>query len=281
MAGAVLEQLEHRRRGADRDAALAAGSDDAAPERPRRGGDRDDHLVRLDLVEDPSQIVGAGGAQHLQPVLVLHALLARVVVDEPDRAQAQLRIADQLTDHEASAVAAPDDQHIARALGGPDTPYAPLHHQVDEEARADQEGQSEQEEHRDHARGQRDRRGLLAGRRGDRVQEGDGAHHDERGNDDGLDDRLVVALADERPQPLVLAEHRQRHQRDRHDPVDRRGEQVPVLVVGPAETVGEPQPEGKVVSERDQHPVHEQLGHRVAMNGKGRGSDPPAHAAGF
>ncbi len=70
--------------------------------------------------------------------------------------------------------------------------------------------------------------GLEPDRRRDRVQEGDRAHDHERGHDQALDHRLVVALAHERPQPLVLAEQRQRHERDRHDPVDGVGEQVAV-----------------------------------------------------
>jgi hypothetical protein len=50
-----------------------------------------------------------------------------------------------------------------------------------------------------------------------------------------------------------------------------------VAVIGTVEAVREPQPEGKEICERDQHTVHQQLGQCVAMDGKGRGSDPPAH----
>ena len=56
-------------------------------------------------------------------------------------------------------------------------------------------------------------------------------------------------------------------------------EQIAVAVVGSAQAVLEPQTESEVVSERDQNPVHEQLRNRMAVDGEGRGSDPPAHAA--
>src|SRR2546423_1793672 len=75
--------------------------------------DRDDHLGRLGAVEDARQLVGraldleAGDAD---------ALLARVVVDEPDRHAAELGVAPQLRGHQLAAVAGSDDQHLARVL---------------------------------------------------------------------------------------------------------------------------------------------------------------------
>jgi hypothetical protein len=113
------------------------------------------------------------------------------------------------------------------------------------------------------------------------MQERDRADDHERRDDHPLDYRLVVPLTDECPQPLVLAERREHHERDGNGPPDRVREQVSVAVVRTAEAIGEPQPESQVVSERDQEPVDDQLGHGVPMNGEGRGSDPPAHAAGI
>ena len=47
-----------------------------------------------------------------------HALLARVVVDEADRAVAELRVAQQLAQQQLAAVAGADDQHRARVAPG-------------------------------------------------------------------------------------------------------------------------------------------------------------------
>ena len=90
----------------------------------------------------------------LQAVLVLDPLLARVVVDEADRPQAQLRVADELADDQTAALAAADDQHVAGALGDAEAVYPALDDDVHEEPGADQQRQREQEEQRDHAAGQ-------------------------------------------------------------------------------------------------------------------------------
>ena len=157
VAGAVAEQLEHRRGRADLDTARAAGGHHAGAQRARGGGDRDHHLVGLDLVEHARQVLGFGGAQHLEPVLVLHPQLARVVVDEPDGAQAELRVADQLAYDEPTALASAHDEDVTGTLGGPEAPDAPLDDQMDEEPGADQQRHREQEEQRDHAARQVDR----------------------------------------------------------------------------------------------------------------------------
>ncbi len=53
---ARLQQLEHGRQRAHRDAARAALAHDPRAGRARRGGDRDDHFVGLGLVEDARQV---------------------------------------------------------------------------------------------------------------------------------------------------------------------------------------------------------------------------------
>ncbi len=152
------------------------------------------------------QILGLGRAEHLEPVLILHPQLARVVVDEPDRTQAQLRVSDQLADDQAPAVAAAHDQDVAGTLGGTEAAHPSLHDQMHEEAGADQKRQRKQQEQRNHASRQVHGGGLKAHHGGHRVQEGDRALDHQGEHDHALDDRLVVALAYERPQPLVLAE---------------------------------------------------------------------------
>ena len=123
LPGAVAQQLEHGRRGPDRDPARAAGGDDARPQRARRRRDRDHDLVGLDLVEHPRQVGRRCRAEHLEPVLVLDPQLAGIVVEEADRAQQQLGVAHQLAHDQAAAVAATDDQRLARALADADAAH--------------------------------------------------------------------------------------------------------------------------------------------------------------
>ena len=112
-----------------------------------------------------------------------------------------------------------------------------------------------------------------------RVQQRDDPDHDDRGDEHALDHGLVVALADEPPQPLVLAERPEHHQGEHGHPGDRVGQEMAVALVGAVEVTLEAQPEGEEVCERDQQTIDHQLGQRVTMDGEGRGSDPSAHAA--
>ena len=85
-------------------------------------------------------------------MLVLDPALARIVVEEADRAQPQLGVAHQLADDEAAAVAAADDQDLAGALADPEAADPAVADQLHGEAGADQQRQREQEEQGDHAR---------------------------------------------------------------------------------------------------------------------------------
>jgi hypothetical protein len=87
---------------------------DARAPRPRRRGDRDDHLVGLGVVEDPRQ-VARGVAAHAH-ALDAQPSLERIVVEEAHRVEPELAVAQQLAQHQAPAVAGADDQDIARAL---------------------------------------------------------------------------------------------------------------------------------------------------------------------
>ena len=84
-------------------------------QRAGRRRDRDRDLVGLGLVEDPRQLVGA--AQDAD-ALDAHAVLGRVVVDEADRVEAEVRVAQDLAQDEAAAVAGADDQHAAGVRRG-------------------------------------------------------------------------------------------------------------------------------------------------------------------
>ncbi len=85
-------------------------------------------------------------------MLVLDPELARIVIDEPDRPQPKLRVADEFTHDESAAVAATDDEHVPRALGDAERADATLGEQVNEEPGAPEQRELEQQEQRDHAR---------------------------------------------------------------------------------------------------------------------------------
>ncbi len=109
---AVLQQLEHGRHRPHGYAAGAARADDPGAHRARGRRHRDQHLVRLDVVEHPRQLLG--GAEHLEPAVDARVLLALVVVDETDGPQTEVGVAQDLAQQQAAAVARTDDQHRAR-----------------------------------------------------------------------------------------------------------------------------------------------------------------------
>ena len=106
---AGLQQLEHGRQRAHGDAALAALAHHARAHAARRGGDRDDHLLRLGLLEDARQIA-LRVAAHADAIDAQPAL-ARIVVEKPHRREPELAVAHDLAQHQAPAVAGAHDQH--------------------------------------------------------------------------------------------------------------------------------------------------------------------------
>ncbi len=111
---ARLQQLEDCRQRAHRDAALAALSHYAPTRGPRRRGDRDDHFVRLGVVEDAGQ-VRFGVAPHAYSVDAQPALVG-VVVEEAHGREPELAIAHDLAHHHAAALACAGDDHRALTL---------------------------------------------------------------------------------------------------------------------------------------------------------------------
>ena len=103
------DQLVQPRQRLHRDVLRAAGLDDLAAHRARRGRDRDQHLVRLVVAQHVREVVGR--AEHADAVDAV-AALARVVVDEADRRVVQLPVALHLAHHQLPRVAGADDQHL-------------------------------------------------------------------------------------------------------------------------------------------------------------------------
>ena len=93
-------------------------------------------------------------------------------------------------------------------------------------------------------------------------------------------DRLVVALAGVAPAALVDPREDEHDQASPQHPPDRPFEQQLVVVRqlrAAASAVLEAQLERQVVRERDQRPIHRELGQGVPVYGKGRRADPSAH----
>ena len=211
---AGLQELEHRRQGAHRNAALAACAHDVRAQDAGRRRDRDRDLVGLDLLEDAPEL--ARRAEDLDAVDP-QAALRRVVVDEADGLQAELGVAQDLAQHEAPAVAGADDEQPACAGPGAEAAQRALVDRPRDEAGAADEGEHEQEEQHDDAGRRRDRR--VAGRRalGDGLDERDVARQQQRGDDDRLEDPHVVALRDVAPPLLVEPERGEHEHRAGHD----------------------------------------------------------------
>ena len=271
-AAAVLQQLEHGRHRAHGHAALAARAHDARAHRAGSRRDRDQHLVGRDVVEHAPQLLRA--AQHLQPAVDPRVLLARVVVDEADRAEAEVGVAQDLAQQQPAAVAGAHDQHRAGVARCPPAAQRPLVGQVRGVAHGAHEDEQEQAEEHEHA-GRHGQRHVALGREDLlRLERGDVGHERDHARRDGLADQQVLALR-RVPHPVpVEAEQREDEDAAADRERDRAREQV--LVAGRDPAV-EPQAVGEEIGQRDQARVQRDLRERVAVDGKGRGADPAAH----
>ena len=115
---AASQQLEHGRQGANRDPVVSAGAHDLRADGARGRRDRDHDLVGLRPVEDRPDL--AGGAEDADPERA-HPPLARIVVDEPDRARAEVGVELELPHDHLPTRPGADDEDVADrpALGEP------------------------------------------------------------------------------------------------------------------------------------------------------------------
>ena len=238
------DQLVDPRQRLDRNGRLAGDVHDTLAHRARRGGNRDQHLVRAVLAEDPRQLVRRSEHAH---VVQAEVLLARVVVDQADRRVAERRALQHLLDDQLRRVAGTDDDHL---LAARDQPPAgrPLHHRPREHARAGDERKQEQPvHHRDRARQAHLRDG---------IGEVDDDRRDEAGDGHAARGAPHVAGRDVAPPAVVEAEEDEDRDLDQdHDP-DRLVEER--LVVGRDVRV-EAQPEREVPGDSAQAGVDGEL----------------------
>ncbi len=236
---AVGDLLEQPRHDHDLDAQPATAADHAEQDRVRRGREGDDDLFDVvaldDLLEVPAR------AEHAQALLV-GVVDQRVLVEEADRSQAELRPLAQPSGDQVPDAAGADDQRVEAGLAAAQRTAAI-------ERDADAAGAEEHERERPQAHGLRGQRRVVAR---DRAH-GRERHrrYRRRGEDarDGVDGRVLQAEAveaarveDQQRQQGVGAapgEVREARRRGRGDDRrHRRGEQH--RAVGGA--VGQPRP---------------------------------------
>ena len=154
-------------------------------------------------------------------------LLARVVVDEPDRRVAERRVLQHLAQDQLGGVAGPDDDHLlaARDEGARGRP---LDQRAREQARAGHQGEQEQEV--DDPDAARNARGVEVEQRED-EEGGDGCHGDAT---DGPPHVLRGHVA---PPAVVEAEGDEDRKLDREDESDDVPLEVAVVVDRPPRTL--------------------------------------------
>ena len=174
----------------------------------RDGRHRDQHLVGAVLTEDARQLVDrAEDANAHDPCVPL----ARVVVDEPDRGVVEHPRALHLLHDHAARVAGADDDHLLAARHH--CQARALHRGAGEEARAQDEGEREEEVDR----GDRPRQPEAV----HRLEQVDGQVGDEARDDDASDRRPHIADRDVAPPAVVEAEGDEDDQLDPDDEQDR------------------------------------------------------------
>ena len=200
--------------------------------------------------------------------------LQRVVVDEADGAEAELRVAHDLAQQQAAAVAGADDQHALGALARTEAAHRAVVDAAADEAHAADEREREQEEEREDAARDADAH-LLPGEPAVRLDDRHEADHGERQHDDRLQDPDVVALGHVAPLLLLDPEGREDRERDHHDPREEGVAQIREAFRHPHGLV-EAQPVREPPGACHEQPVQNELDQRVPVQ-RERRSKTSAH----
>ena len=187
-----------------------------------------DDLVGLGLVEDPAEVRRCAPSTRTPSTRM--PALERVVVDEADRVDVELRVAQDLAQDEPAALAGADDQHAARALRARGCRAAGPRRRSRATNRAPPTNASVSRKNR--TRTPVGAVTATAPRRdptvtGWAIAMKPGEH--ERDRRDRLDDAEVVAVAGVAPLLDLEAQQREDDERRDDDPRDRRLEQAVVL----------------------------------------------------
>jgi hypothetical protein len=243
---AAAQELEHRRQRPHRDVALPAGGHDLGPQDAGGRGDRDDDLVRFLAVEDLPDLVRR--AQDLHPRRG-HVALPRIIVHEPDRPRAEVRVQTQLPHHHLAARSGADDQQAARSRAA-GRPVRALRERPPNETRPAHQHDGEQEvEHHDGARE------VVVEGLGERKDR----HEDSAGHRCRAHDRPHVRELEVPPPFPVQAEKPEDDRLADRDEGDRFGEHLQVPIGDPDRHVDEAQHERQRECHRRQHGVGDEL----------------------
>ena len=109
-----VEQFEHPRHGAGRNAGTGTHLGDGTDRGARSAGHRDNHVLDRIRFDRPRQIFDP--AEHAHAINAL-PLLDRVVVEHADRFEPEVVVAFEFTQDRRTGVAGADDEHAAPRTG--------------------------------------------------------------------------------------------------------------------------------------------------------------------
>jgi len=249
--GLAGDQLVQPRQRLDRHVVLPRDRDDPLACLAGGGRDRDQDLVGPVVAQDVRQLLGRAEDADAVDAQVL---LARVVVDQPDRRVAELAVALHLADRELARVAGADHQHLL-AAGDETAGTGARDHAAGEQARAGDQPEEEQPVHHRH----RARQPHLSHGR----NEVDGQAGDERGSGYAAHGRPHVADGHVAPPAVVETEEDEDDELDRNHDQDRPAEQ---RVVVARHALVEAQREGQVPREGNQPRIGDELPNPVSIH---------------
>ena len=239
------DELVHGGQGLHRDADVAALVHDPLPRLARRGRDRDDDLVRAVVAKEVRQVVGR--AEHPDAVEA-QVLLAGIVVDEPGRRVAEVRVLQHLAEDELARVAGSHDEHVSPPRDEPPPARALEDRPRGEAGARDEPEQDQPVDDDDPAREPEARHGVPEVERGDR--------------DDGRDgDRQQGApdVADRDVAPPVVVQAEDDEGEDLHADDDEDHVEVEERLVARRNAVVEADVEGEDPRQGDEPRVHDRL----------------------
>ena len=249
IAGDQLVEARQRLHG---DVRRLSRLDDEPARLAGRGRDRDQHLVRLELADEPREV--GHRAEHPHAVDARVAL-ARIVVDEADRRVREHPRAVHLLDDQPAGIPRSDDDHLFPARDDTEAEARPFHERARREPHPGHEREGDEQVHH----GDRARQPDAV----DRRDEVHGHVRKERRDDDAARRAPHVAHRHVPPPAAMEAEHEEDRELDRDDEQDRAAKQC---VVVDRQALVEPELEREHPGDGDDRRVRQQLQQPVAAD---------------
>ena len=249
VAGDQLVEARQRLHG---DVRRLSRLDDEPARLAGRGRDRDQHLVRLELADEPRQVGHRAEHPHAVDARVP---LARIVVDEADRRVREHPRAVHLLDDQPAGIPRSDDDHLFAARDDTEAEARPLDERARREPHPGDEREGDEQVHH-----------------GDRARQPDAVHRrdevhghvgEERRDDDAARRAPHVAHRHVPPPAAMEAEHEEDRELDRDDEQDRAAKQ---RVVVDRQALVEPELEREHPGDGDDRRVRQQLQQPVAAD---------------